>query len=152
MATIHKRAKEELEQLIIRQRDRAHAVVAKFDSVLGVVAQASSDAELGQRIRRLLASGLAHWREECTALHAWSGGNYLPRLWKHFRAHRAVLFRLVRTPPFSLRPTTRRFLPHYRPCSPVRDGRPTRWLSRSICHLRASDGASWSKLGAAAKP
>ena len=99
MATIHKRAKEELEELILRQRDRAHAVVAKFDSILGVVTHAASDAELGQRVRRLLASGLEHWREECTALRAWSGGNYLPLLWKHFRSHRAVLFRLVRTLP-----------------------------------------------------
>lgn len=99
MATIHKRAKEELEELILHQRDRAHAVVTKFDSILGVVAHAASDAELGQRVRRLLASGLEHWREECTALRAWSGGNYLPLLWKHFRSHRAVLFRLVRTLP-----------------------------------------------------
>lgn len=99
MATIHKRAKEELETLMIRQRARAHAVVAKFDSILGLVAQTSSDAELGQRVRRLLASGLEHWQEECTALRAWSGGNYLPLLWKHYRTHRAVLLRLVGTLP-----------------------------------------------------
>lgn len=97
MAAIYKRAKEKLEELIIRQRDQAHAVVAKFDSVLGVIAHASSDAELGQRVIRLLVSSLEHWREECAALRVWSGGNYLPRLWKHFRSYRAVLFRLVRT-------------------------------------------------------
>lgn len=98
MATIHKRAKEELELIIVRQRERTEVLVAKFDGVLEMVAEDLSDADLGRRMKRFLAPGndLEKLREECAQIRAWSDGNYLPLVWKHFRSHRAVVFRLVR--------------------------------------------------------
>lgn len=72
--------------------------------MLALVVDDLSDAELGHRIRRSLGSRLQHWREECAHVRAWSSGNYPPLVWNHFRAHRAVLFRLVRAVTF--RPTS----------------------------------------------
>lgn len=104
MATIHQCAQEELEQFLVRQRQRTHAVASQFDAVLALVVEDLSDAELGHRLRRSLGSRLQHWREECAHVRAWSSGNYLPLVWNHFRSHRAVLFRLVRAVTF--RPTS----------------------------------------------
>ena len=96
MATIHQCAQEELEQFLVRQRQRTHAVATQFDAVLALVVDDLSDTELGHRIRLSLGSRLPHWREEGAHIRAWSSGNYLPLVWNHFRSHRAVLFRLVR--------------------------------------------------------
>ncbi|MDN4576527.1 Tn3 family transposase, partial [Pandoraea cepalis] len=56
-----------------------------------------SDVEIGQQIRRFLApeGDLEPLRESCAAVRAFSGGNHLPLLWKHFRAHRSMLLRLA---------------------------------------------------------
>jgi hypothetical protein len=35
--------------------------------------------------------------ESCAAIRAFSGRNYLPLLWKHFKAHRSVMMRVART-------------------------------------------------------
>ena len=104
MATIHTRAKEELEQLVLHQRERTDALVAKFDAVLEIVGDEWSDAEVGRTLRRVLGSQLEKWREECAQVRAWSGGNYLPLVWKHFRSHRTVVVRLVRA--LTLQPTS----------------------------------------------
>jgi len=99
MAKIHKRAKEELKSIILGQRARSEALIAKLADVLAIVAEDLPDAELGRRIRQRVAPGndLDRLREECAEIQAWSLGNYLPLMWKHFRSHRAVIFRLVRS-------------------------------------------------------
>jgi len=65
------------------------------------------DAALGRRIRRVLdgRGGAEALRDDCAAVAACGGNNYLPLLWPFYRAHRAALFRLVRL--LDLRPTTR---------------------------------------------
>ena len=97
MATIHKRAKDELDDIVVRQRERTEALVAKFDGVLEIVAEDLPDAKLGRKMKRFLVPGddLEALREECAQIRAWSKGNYFPLVWKHFRSHRAVIFRLV---------------------------------------------------------
>lgn len=70
MAKIHKRAKEELNAIILGQRSRSEALIAKLADVLAIVAENLPDAELGRRIRQRVAPGndLERLREECAGV------------------------------------------------------------------------------------
>lgn len=97
IGTIHKRAREELADIQARQRGQMEALVGLLDGVVDILTDAPSDVEVGQQIRRFLApeGDLEPLRESCAAVRAFSGGNHLPLLWKHFRAHRSMLLRLA---------------------------------------------------------
>jgi hypothetical protein len=98
MATIHKRAKEELVEIQLEQRQRTEKLIGKLDEVAGIAASDFSDLLTGRKVRALLSAdgGVEKLREECATVRLWQGDNYLPLLWKHFIPLRYVLFRLVR--------------------------------------------------------
>ncbi|RZF26112.1 Tn3 family transposase [Paraburkholderia sp. UYCP14C] len=97
MGAIHKRAREELEQIHTRQREQMENLVDLLDSVVNIVDDHQDDAELGARVREHLApsGNLEPLRESCAEVRAYSGKNHLPLLWRHFKAHRSVLLRLA---------------------------------------------------------
>jgi hypothetical protein len=97
MGAIHKRAREELEQIHARQREQMENLVDVLDSVVNIVDDHEDDAELGARVRQHLApsGSLEPLRESCAEIRAYSGKNYLPLLLRHFKAHRSVLLRLA---------------------------------------------------------
>lgn len=97
MSAIHKRAREELEQIQSRRRAQMEKLVALLDGVVDIVAEGEDDAEIGRQVRCFLApSGdLEPLRKSCAEVRAFSGNNYLPLLWRHFRAHRSVMLRLA---------------------------------------------------------
>ncbi|WP_211454325.1 Tn3 family transposase [Collimonas antrihumi] len=98
MAVIHKRAREELASIQLRQRALSERLVEKLDSVLDILVDDLGDQRTGLEIRKLLAPGgnLERLREECEAIRVWSGKNHLPLLWKPFTSHRAIIFRIAR--------------------------------------------------------
>ncbi|MDO3615293.1 DUF4158 domain-containing protein [Ralstonia pseudosolanacearum] len=98
MGAIHKRAKDELEYIQSRQRAKLEGLVTVLDGVVDIVADGGEDARIGAQIRKLLAPNgdLEPLRERCAEVRAFSGNNYLPLLWRHFRAHRSVMLRLAR--------------------------------------------------------
>lgn len=106
VATIHKRAKDELEQIQLRQRKKLELLVATLDGVIQILSQEPSDREAGSLIREYLSpeGSLDHLREACAEVQATGGSNYLPLLWKHFKSHRSLLFRLSHL--LQLEPTT----------------------------------------------
>lgn len=97
MGAIHKRARDEMERIQSRQRAQMEKLVTVLDGVVDIVADGKDDAQIGQQVRRFLApSGdLEPLRESCAEVRAFSGNNYLPLLWRHFRPHRAVMLRLA---------------------------------------------------------
>lgn len=97
VATIHKRAKEELEQIQSKQRGQAERLISTLDQVLAILEREPDNATAGGEIRDYLApdGGINQLRLSCAQVQATSGNNYLPLVWKHFKSHRAVLFRLV---------------------------------------------------------
>jgi hypothetical protein len=97
MGAIHKRAREELDQIQARQREQMESLVDTLDGVVNILDDYTDDTELGARVRQYLApSGdLEPLRESCAEVRAYSGRNYLPLLWRHFKAHRSVLLRLA---------------------------------------------------------
>jgi hypothetical protein len=99
MGAIHKRASDELEVIQRKQRDQVENLVILLDGVVDILAEGSDDMNIAQSIRKWLApkGDLEPLRESCAAIRAFSGRNYLPLLWKHFRVYRSVLLRLART-------------------------------------------------------
>lgn len=106
VATIHKRAKEELERIQIDQRGQVERLVGTLDGVLSILADEPDNAAAGAQIREYLepAGGVEQIRERCAQIQASSGNNYLPLIWKHFRPHRSLLFRLAHL--LDIRPTS----------------------------------------------
>ncbi|MFQ6351201.1 Tn3 family transposase, partial [Pseudomonas palleroniana] len=96
ISTIHKRAKEELEQIQARQRQKLEQLAATLDGVVQILVQEPDDQEAGSLIREYLSpdGNLERLRETCAEVQATGGNNYLPLIWKHFRSHRSLLFRL----------------------------------------------------------
>jgi TnpA family transposase len=96
---IHTQGKEELEQVRARQQETTEQLVGTLADVLGVVDDERSDGEVGGAIRQVLAErgSVQQLLLDCEAVSAYNGNNYLPLLWRFFRAHRSGLFRLART-------------------------------------------------------
>ncbi len=67
---------------------------------------ASPNLEAGSLIREYLSpnGNLDRLRETCAEVQASGGNNYLPLIWKHFKSHRSLLFRLSHL--LRLEPTT----------------------------------------------
>ncbi len=145
MATIHKRAREELASIQLRQRALSERLVEKLDNVLDVLVHETDDQRTGLHIRRLLAPGgnLERLREDCAAIRNWSGKNHLPLLWKPFISHRAVLFRIARTLKFEPAATSRTLM---RALETVLDheNRRTDWIADEVELTFASE--RWRKL------
>lgn len=106
VATIHKRAKEELEQIHFSQRSQIEKLIGTLDGVLSILAVEPDNAAAGVQIREYLApaGGIEKVRETCAQVQATNGSNYLPLIWKHFKSHRSILFRLVHL--LDIRPTS----------------------------------------------
>lgn len=106
ISTIHKRAKEELDQVHARQRQKLEQLAATLDGVVQILVQEPDDQEAGNLIREYLSpdGNLDRLRETCAEVQATGGNNYLPLIWKHFKSHRSLLFRLSRL--LQLEPTT----------------------------------------------
>lgn len=98
MGAIHKRARDELEQIQQRRQAQMESLVGLLDGVVDILDEDYDERIIAQSIRKWLAptGDLEPLRESCAAVRALSGGNYLPLLWKHFRAHRSVMMRLAR--------------------------------------------------------
>ncbi|MDF5993779.1 hypothetical protein P4200_01595 [Pseudomonas aeruginosa] len=60
ISTIHKRAKEELEQIQARQRQKLEQLAATLDGVVQILVQEPDDQEAGSLIREYL-SPMATW-------------------------------------------------------------------------------------------
>lgn len=97
VATIHKRAKEDLEQIRFNQRDEVDRLICTLDDVLAILELEPDNAAAGSRIRDYLLpeGGTEPIRQSCAKVQATSGNNYLPLVWKHFKSHRPILFRLA---------------------------------------------------------
>lgn len=95
MNHIHRRGKDDLERLRMRYRQKTEHLVATLADVIQVLETQPADAEAGRSIRSLLSNrgGAQALQEDCTAINAFSGDNYL--LWRFYRSHRPTLFRMV---------------------------------------------------------
>jgi TnpA family transposase len=99
MATIHKRAKDELHQIHLEQRERTERLVETLDSLLTVLSSQEDDHAAAAKMRTLVGqkAEIEALRNDCAAIRAWSNNNYLPLLGRHYRSHRQVLLKVLRS-------------------------------------------------------
>lgn len=98
VAKIHANAHDELEEIHQRQRATVERITDILAHIIHHASDIADDAHLGQEVRRLLeaAGGLAQLQDDCDDIIAYRGNNYLPLLYRHYKAYRALLFELAR--------------------------------------------------------
>lgn len=112
IARFHVHAQQELELIRARHRALTEELIDTLADMLRVVEANPSDAELGRQGKSTVAQhgDLAELLAGCDAIAAYSDDNHLPLLWRFYRSHRAVLFRLARTIAFDATTTDRALL------------------------------------------
>ena len=97
IATIHKRAKNEMLERQAEQRERVDRLLGRLGEVIDIVATERSDERVGQQVRTTLTHSepIESLQEEYSTAKNWTGNNYLPLLWRHYKGNRAVLFRAI---------------------------------------------------------
>jgi len=97
IATIHKRAKNELLERQIEQRERVDRLLDRFGQVIEIVKGEQIDSRAGQQVRAALTQSapIEQLEQEYSAAKNWTGNNYLPLLWRHYKGNRTVLFNAV---------------------------------------------------------
>ena len=112
IGAVHKRAREELQNLQARQRELSEALVATLEDVLDILAEEHDCATTGQMVRQLLAPNgdVDQLRADCEAIRVWSGNNHLPLIWKPFSSWRPAMFRMVHALQFEAATQDKRLL------------------------------------------
>lgn len=97
MRRIHYQAKEHLHTLQDQYRTLTEQMVAALAEIAQQATETEADAPLGQQVRLILAQhgGSERLTEQYQIVSAYHHNNYLPLLWRHYRPHRAVLFRIM---------------------------------------------------------
>jgi TnpA family transposase len=100
IGAIHNDGKQALVELQEKHRAKTENLISVFAEVLQTTdsVQDGDDAELGRQLRTLLAArgGSGSLLEDCAAVSAFHGNNYLPLLWNYFKSNRSALFRVAR--------------------------------------------------------
>lgn len=98
MARIHKQGKKALEILRNHQQETSDTLTDILAQIIQRAAETPDDAELGREVRYLLSmsGGLDKLRDDCEAISAHRGNNYLPLLERFYRPHRSLLFSLIK--------------------------------------------------------
>ena len=97
MRRIHNGAKEELELIRIRLQETTENLLSVFTDVLLVFADELEDSQLIQQANDIFIAqgGVKELLNDCEAVNAYKGNNYLPLLWRFYKSHRSSFFRLV---------------------------------------------------------
>ncbi len=97
MRTIHNKAKEELERLRMQHQETTEKLVIVLTDVLQVFADSKEATEAAQQVKSVFTDegGVQQLLEECEAVRADTGNNYLPLLWRFYKSHRSAFFRLL---------------------------------------------------------
>lgn len=103
MRTIHNKAKEELERRRQKHLETTEKLVGVLTNVLQVFVDEPPDTEVIAQVQNVFtpAGGAQQLLNECEAVNAYSGNNYLPLIWRFYKSHRSVFFRLISALKFS---------------------------------------------------
>lgn len=97
IATIHKRARNEMLERQLEQRERVDRLLGRFGTVIDIVAAERSALRIGRQVRAALTQPepIERLQEEYAIAKDCTGNNYLPYLWRHYKDNRAVLLRAI---------------------------------------------------------
>jgi TnpA family transposase len=98
IGNIHNKAKADLEVLRDSHRSKIETLISVLTDVLQTTTDHPDDATLGRQVREVFIKrgGAESLLNDCEAISSYSGNNYLPLLWRHYRSHKSILYRLVR--------------------------------------------------------
>ena len=99
VARFHTQAQQELELIRARHRALTEELIDTLADVLRVMEPNPPDAEVGRQVKSAVADHgeIGELLAGCDAIAAYSGDNHLSLLWRFYRSHRPVLFRMART-------------------------------------------------------
>jgi hypothetical protein len=99
IARFHAQAPQELELIRARHRAPTDDLIDTLADVLRVMESNPPDAEVGRQVKSAVADhgDIGELLAGCDAIAAYSGDNHLPLLWRFYRSHRPVLYRMART-------------------------------------------------------
>lgn len=94
---IHKQGKKALEILRKHQQETSDNLADILAQIIQQAQETPDDAQLGREVRRLISisGGLDKLRDDCAAISAHRGSNYLPLMERFYRPHRSLLFSLI---------------------------------------------------------
>ena len=97
MKKIHNKAKEELEIIRQQNQEKTEKLVSVFTDVLQVFQEPLPDSQAVEQIQDIFQpqGGVEQLLDECEAVNAYKGNNYLPLLWRFYKSHRSSFFRLI---------------------------------------------------------
>jgi TnpA family transposase len=97
MRSIHTKAKTELELLRQQQQERIEKLVSVFTDVLQVFVDEAPAVETVAQVKNVFVpqGGAQQLLNECEAVNAYKGNNYLPLLWRFYKTYRSSFFRLI---------------------------------------------------------
>ena len=74
------------------QRERVDRLLGRLGEVIDIVATEKSDTKIAQQVRTTLtqAEPIESLREEYSTAKNWTGNNYPPLLWRHYKGNRAL--------------------------------------------------------------
>lgn len=101
MATIHKKAKDKLEEIRQQHQQTSDQLLSTFQEVLQLLSdedKPEKPQEILETIQSTLSAngGLDQLLSQCEAITAYKGNNYYPLLWRFYQSHRATFFRLIK--------------------------------------------------------
>lgn len=102
MMKFHQLGKEALEAQQLASRAKTERLLTIFTDVLHAVKNnGSSEKQIGANVKSICEShDLESLLEECESVSAVHGDNYFPLVWKFYRSHRGILYRLIKSMQF----------------------------------------------------
>ena len=97
MRSIHNKAKEELARLRQKQQENIDKLLGVFTNVLEIFVDEPVNTEVLGQVNQVFVpvGGAQQLLNECEAVNAYKGNNYLPLLWRFYKSHRCGFFRLL---------------------------------------------------------
>jgi len=97
MKKIHNKAKEELEVFRQKNQQTTEKLVSALTDILHLFQEPSSGSQ--EEFQHVFSpyGGVEQLLDECEAVNAYKGNNYLPLLWRFYKSHRSSFFRVMNT-------------------------------------------------------
>ena len=95
MMRIHTKGKQSLEQYRSQQQKRTDELVATLRDFLTAYQTEGSAEERVEALKNVIGDRTATLLEGCESHLGYAGNNYYPFLWRHYKSHRATLFKIL---------------------------------------------------------
>ncbi|WP_202976491.1 DUF4158 domain-containing protein [Anaerophilus nitritogenes] len=95
---IHTRAKEKLQLILEKQRDKTETIVEAFQGFLISSYNSNDSNTIADNFKKMIQNngGYESLLKDCEEITAYNNNNYYPLLWNSFKNHRKTLFETIK--------------------------------------------------------